>query len=169
MKSVGEDRLFVSAAVVVGVFEDEKFVVGLGVARFVVRVAGHGGDPEAAFVVEGKLDWIGEVGKLFVGSEESDPVALGDFNFLRGAFGGKVSLFGFSKIGKRRGLGVGFCDINEPGGGGGPNRLVTNMHHLGELGEFGGIVFRTVRTMAPAKDVHAVRDLVVVSPQPAFF
>ena len=63
---VGEDGFFVGATVRVGVFEDDEFVVWFPVAGFVVWVGRHGGDPEAAAVVEGHLDGVGEVGETRV-------------------------------------------------------------------------------------------------------
>jgi len=72
---IGENGFLICFAVVVGVFEDKELVVWFGVAGFVVGVGGHGGDPEAALVVEGELDGIGEVGEFFFGSEEIDFVA----------------------------------------------------------------------------------------------
>ena len=67
---VGEDGLLVGAAVVVCVLVNEDFIVRKRVAGAVGRVGGHGGDPQAAAVVEGKLHRVGEVGEfLFRGKQ----------------------------------------------------------------------------------------------------
>ena len=81
MEIAGEGRLFVGFAVVVRVFEDDEFVGGFGVADTVVRVAGHGGNPEAAFVIEGELHWVGEVGEFFFRREELHFIAVGQSEF----------------------------------------------------------------------------------------
>ena len=76
MQPVGKRRAAVGLAVVVGVFEDQDLVVGLG-ARQVHGVRRHGSDPEPALGVEGHRDRVFQVGKLDLRREQVDRVALG--------------------------------------------------------------------------------------------
>ena len=65
MQVAGEGGLLVGFAIVIGVFEDDELVAWLGVSDAVVRVAGHGGNPETSFVVECYLHRVGKVGEFF--------------------------------------------------------------------------------------------------------
>ena len=174
---VGEDRFLVGFAVVVGVFEDEELVVGLGVAGFPMRVGGHGGDPEAALVIEGDLDGVGEVGEFLFGGEEVDFVAGGGGEGGEGfvaveVFGGAVfragAVVGFD-FGKGKGFGIGGGEVEGFALRGGPDRLVAGGAHLFEFFELGRVVDRAEGFVATTVDVDAVGDLVVFFPKPVFF
>ena len=67
--------LFVRHTVVVGVFEDQQFVVRQRVADAVVRITRHGGDPQATLIVERHLGRISEIGEAMLVGEELDFVA----------------------------------------------------------------------------------------------
>ena len=58
MKIIGKNDLTVGLSVVVGIFENNQLVLWLGISDPVVRIAFHGGDPEAPFVIKGKLHRI---------------------------------------------------------------------------------------------------------------
>ena len=98
VQAVREDGLLVGLSVMIGVFENEQLVIRFGVARFVVWVAGHGGNPEPPFVVEGELDRVGEIGKLFVGGKELDLVAFRDRDCLGGVLRGLVAGSRFAHV-----------------------------------------------------------------------
>jgi len=174
---IGEDDFFVGFAVVVAVFVDEEHVVWLGVTGLPVRVAGHGGDPEAALVVEGELDGVGEFGEFFLGGEEVDLVAGsgaegGEGFFSVKVFGGAVLFTGFVvgfDFGELLGSGIGGGKIEGFSLGGGPDGAVAVGAHLFEFFELGGVVFGSVGAMAFSVDVDAVGDLVVFFPEPVFF
>ena len=70
VKHVSEDSHLVCFAVVIGVFKDQDFIIRLAVSRLVVRIAGHSGDPESAFAVEGRLNRISEFREFSFGCEE---------------------------------------------------------------------------------------------------
>ena len=72
METIGEDFLAISAAVSIGVLEDEELVVGFVVTRFVVRVGRNDGDPEATLIVPGHLHRIAQIRELAFGGEEID-------------------------------------------------------------------------------------------------
>ncbi len=84
-QAVGEDSRLVTAAVAIGVFEDENLVVRF-LARFDLRVDGAADDPEAAAGVESHLDRFDD--SVGFGSEEVDLESIGDRE--RGEFGGRV-------------------------------------------------------------------------------
>ena len=107
VQAVRENGLLVGLSVMVGVFENEQLVIRLGVARFVVRVTGHGGNPKPPLVVEGELDRIGEIGKLFVGCKELDPVAFRHRDCLGGILRGLVAGSRLAHV--RQGLGSGIA------------------------------------------------------------
>ena len=56
---IGEVNLLIRLAVVIGVFENDEFVLGERVADSVVRITGHRRDPKSSFVVEGHLNGVG--------------------------------------------------------------------------------------------------------------
>jgi hypothetical protein len=120
VEAVGEDRFLVGFAVVVGVLVDEEHVVWFGVAGFPMRVAGHGGDPEAALVVEGELDGVGEVGEFFFGGEEVDFVAGGGGEGSEGFVA--VEIFGAAVFLARAVVGFNFGEGDGFGIGGGDDR-----------------------------------------------
>ena len=98
MKLVSEDDFFVCFTIVVGVLVDKEFVIGFGFAGFPVWVGWHGGDPESAFIVEGDLDWVGQVGEFFFGSKEINVVSGSSSEGGKGVvavevFGGAVFLW----------------------------------------------------------------------------
>ena len=66
VQTAGEDRLLVGLPVVIGVLEDDELVIGPGISRAIVRVAGHHRDPEASLVVEGHLHRVLEIGELLL-------------------------------------------------------------------------------------------------------
>ena len=173
---IGEDRFFVGFAVVVGVFEDEEFVVGFGVAGFPMRVGGHGGHPEAALIVEGDLDGVGEVGEFFFGGEKVDLVAGGGGEGSEGVvsvevFGAAVFLAGAVvgfDFGKGSCFGIGGSEIEGFSLGGGPDRLVAGDTHLLEFFKLGGVVDGAEGFVASSVNVDAIGDLVVFLPDPVF-
>ena len=65
MEVICEGGLLVGFAIVIGVFEDDELVAWLGISDAVVRVAGHGGNPETSLVVECYLHRVGKVGEFF--------------------------------------------------------------------------------------------------------
>jgi len=177
VEAVGEDRFFVGFAIVVGVLVDEEHVVWFGVAGFPMGVGGHGGDPEAAFVIEGELDGIGEIGEFLFGSEEVDLVAgcggEGGEGFVAvEVFGGAVlfarAVVGFD-FGEGRGFGIGGGEVEGFPLGGGPDRLVTVRAHFLKFFKLGRVIDGPEGVVAAAVDVDAVGDFVVFLPEPVFF
>ena len=65
MQVICEGGLFVGFAVVIGVFENDELVTWFRVSDTVVRVAGHGGNPETPLVVECYLHRVGKIGEFF--------------------------------------------------------------------------------------------------------
>jgi len=177
MEAVGEDRFLVGFAVVVGVLVDEEHVVWFGVAGFPMRVAGHGGDPEAALVVEGELDGVGEVGEFFFGGEEVDFIAGGGGEGGEGlvaveVFGGAVFFAGAVvrlDFGKGDGFGIGGGEVEGFALGGAPDRLVAVCAHLREFFELGRVVDGAEGFVAAAVNVDPIGDFVVFFPEPVFF
>ena len=81
---IGEINLLVSLSVVIGILENDQFVLGKRVADPVVRITGHRRDPKSSLVVKGHLDGVGQVGEaLFVG-EQFDLVAFRHLNLTFG-------------------------------------------------------------------------------------
>ena len=177
MKLVSEDDFFVCFTIVVGVLVDKKFVIGLGFAGFPVWIGGHGGDPESAFIVEGDLDWVGQVGEFFFGSKEINVVSGSSSEGGKGVvavevFGGAVlvagPVVGFD-LREVDGFGIGGSEIEGFSLGGGPDGLVAIGGHLLEFFKLGWIVFWAERIVAAAVDVDSVWDFVVFFPVPVFF
>jgi len=173
----GEDNFLVCFAIVVGVFVNEELVVWLGIAGSPMGVGGHGGDPEAALVVEGDLDRVGEVGEFFFGGEEFDFVAGCEGEGGNGivaieVFSGAVftgrTVVGFD-LGEGDGFGIGSGEIEGLALGGGPDRLVANGAHLFKFFEFGWVVLGAEGIVAATVDVDSVGDLIVFFPDPVFF
>ena len=177
MKLISEHDFFVCFTIVVGVLVDKEFVIGFGFAGFPVWVGWHGGDPESAFIVEGDLDWVGQVGEFFFGGKEVDFVprsggegseGFGTVEVFGGAvfMGGAVVGFNFWEA---DGFGIGGSEVKGFALGGSPNGLVAIGGHLLEFFKFGGIVFWAERIVAPAVDVDPVWNFVVFFPVPVFF
>ena len=61
---VVEHRALVGAAVVIGVFEDQKPIVRLRRARLPLRIGGHAANPQAAAVIEVELVGLGQLRKF---------------------------------------------------------------------------------------------------------
>jgi len=76
VQTIGEYGAFVGFAVMIGVFEDEDFVLRKGPGSG-MWPGGHGDDPESAFAVESDLDGVFEFGELFFGSEEVEFKSVG--------------------------------------------------------------------------------------------
>lgn len=88
MEPVGEGRAAVGLPVVVGIFEDQDLVVRFG-PRQIHRVRRHGSHPEPPLGVEGHRNRVFEVGKLDLGSEQIDGIALRESESLLLLFGGR--------------------------------------------------------------------------------
>ncbi len=73
---IRKNSFLISLPIAISILVDKELIVGERIARAIVRVGRHGGDPEAALVVKRDLHWIGEIGELFLGSEERDLVAF---------------------------------------------------------------------------------------------
>ena len=81
VQTIHEDRLFVGFTIVVGVFQDDQFIIGFGIPRLVMRITGHGGYPKPAFVVKGHLHGVGQVGEFGFGGKKFNLVACRYFQF----------------------------------------------------------------------------------------
>ena len=164
----GEDRLLVGLSVVIGVFEDDELVIGPGITRSVVRVAGHHRDPEASLVVEGHLHRVLQVGELLLGGEELDLVAGHYGHLLDGLLAIEI-VHRALKIGGhlRQGAGLGVVrrEVLALAGGDLMNDLVAQGHHLAGLEDFGRIILWAEGIVALAVRVHAVDQVVVVVPE----
>ena len=177
MQTFHKSCLFVRLAVVVGVFQDDQFVVGFGVAGFVVWITGHGGHPKPTFVVEGHLHRVGQVGKFCLGSKKFYFVPIRHFEFVQCIFAVEVFqaaiFFGvkigfdiwqtagcFIRSGKVCFFSLLCCQ---------PNCLVANGRYLADFFDFGGVVIGAKRCISATIHVYTVGDFVVVVPHPVFF
>ena len=171
---VGEDGFLVRLAVAIGVFINEDLVVRQRVAGAVVRVGGHGGDPEAALVVKGELHGIGEVGEFLLAGEELGFVALGQGEAFFGGLAVEVlgaavfdaGLVVGGHLGQLVGAAVIHGEVLLFAGGDIVNELVTEGGHLAGLFDFVGVVLRAERIVALAVGVDAIQDVVVAVPEP---
>ena len=169
---VGEDRLLVRLAAAGGVFQDNQLVVGPRVARPVVGIGRHDGDPEAALVVEGHLDRLDQIRKFLLARKLLDLVARRQlergqrFLFVQEldppALGLEVGLDGR----ERRGCGVERGDVERLALERRPDRLVADRGHLADLLDLERIVCGTEGVVALAVRMHAVGDLEIVDPEP---
>ena len=164
----GEDRLLVGLPVVIGVFEDDELVIGPGITRSVVRVAGHHRDPEASLVVEGHLHRVLEIGELLLGGEELDLVAGHHGHLLDGLLAIEVlhrPLEVGGHLGQGAGLGVIHGEILALASGDSVDHPVAQGHHLASLEDLGRIILRAEGIVALAVRVHTVDQVVVVVPE----
>ena len=94
MQFVGKRDLFVCLPVVVGVLEDDQFVVRFRISRLPVRIGGHHGHPESAFVVERYLHRIGEVRELHFRRKQIDLVTRCHRELVQRLLSVEISEFG---------------------------------------------------------------------------
>ena len=169
METVGENLLAIGAAVAVGVLENEEFVVGLVVTRFVVRVGRNDGDPEPALVVPGHLHRIAQFGEFAFGGEEIDLKPGGQIKGLEGLFDVKkldgTIKIGFN-VGETAGGAVVDADVFDFALSDAMNRGVAQLGHLTIFFDFLGVVLVAERFVTAAVYVDAIQDGVVVSPEP---
>src|SRR5690606_23759915 len=77
VKFIGKDSLLVGLAVSVGIFQYKDLIVGFGVARTVVGIAGNGCYPKPALIIEGNMNRFGQIRKFHFRSEKLNPVSRG--------------------------------------------------------------------------------------------
>ena len=75
MKFVVKNSTFISFAIVIGIFEDDKFIARFRIAWFPQWVTGHSRNPKSAFVVKAHLHRFSDFRKLSFISKKLDFVA----------------------------------------------------------------------------------------------
>ena len=176
VEAVGKHCLLVRLSVAVQILVDEQFVIGTRISRLVMRVTGHGRNPQSTGVVKGHLYGVRQVGEAFLRGKKlyAEPIShrhgvdgillikvVGAAVFSTGSV---VSLDGWQGVGCGISPGQIKVLVLEPS----PDGLVAIGCQLLEFEQLVRVVVRTKGAMPATKDVDPVGDLVPMVPHPIF-
>ncbi len=169
MQAIGEYRLLVGPAVVVGILENDQLIVRPLVAGPVVRVGRNDRHPEASLVVEGHLHRIAQVRKFALRSEQIDLIAFRKGEFVEGlvdleeidltvVVGYDLAEFPRRTVVHRLSGGAALSDVVD--------LPIAQLRHLTDFLDFLRIIHVAVRLVAASIYVNAIEDSVVIKPIP---